>query len=96
MCGEWPSEIDHINGDKSDNSYRNLREVSRGENMQNKRKAHRNNKTGFLGVAREAGKYRARIRVCGKNRSLGMYDTPQQAHQAYLAAKRELHEGCTI
>ena len=40
--------------------------------------------------------YEACIKVNGKNKYLGNYSTPEEAHQAYLTAKRELHEGCTI
>ena len=36
MEGRWPSEIDHINGDKSDNRWSNLREVTRSQNSMNK------------------------------------------------------------
>jgi len=34
--GRWPTEIDHLNGNKTDNRICNLREVSRGENDQNR------------------------------------------------------------
>jgi len=34
--GRWPTEIDHLNGNKTDNRIENLREVSRGENDQNR------------------------------------------------------------
>ena len=34
--GRWPSEIDHLNGNKTDNRIENLREVSHGENDQNR------------------------------------------------------------
>lgn len=48
---EWPVEIDHINGDRSDNRLCNLRSVPHSVNMQNKRSAMSNNAScGLLGV----------------------------------------------
>lgn len=47
--GEWPEEIDHINGNRSDNRMVNLRSVTRGENMMNKSR-YKNNKTGIVGI----------------------------------------------
>lgn len=97
MTGEMPtSEIDHANGCKADNRWANLRLVDRHTNMQNQVRAHRNNLTGLLGVHAQDGKFRARIRWNGKPKSLGMYDTPEQAHAAYVQAKRTLHVGCTL
>jgi hypothetical protein len=40
--------------------------------------------------------WRARIQVNGKGVHLGMFATPDEAHEAYLIAKRKLHEGCAI
>lgn len=97
--GEWPSkDIDHINGDTQDNRLENLREVDHQENLQNQRRAQVSNKSsGLLGVAaRSNGRWDARIGINGKNLHLGCYDTPEEAHQAYLAAKRARHAGCTI
>ena len=96
--GEWPKgEIDHINGDPSDNRIVNLRDVSRMVNQQNQRRAKSSNKSGLLGVkTNKTGKCSANIVLEGKKIFLGMFDTPYQAHVAYLAAKRRLHEGCTI
>lgn len=100
LYGEWPEHgIDHINGRRSDNTAANLRSVPQSENVQNQRKARRDNKsTGLLGVSRPSGrsKYRAQIMAQGRNRYLGYFDTPEEAHAAYLAAKRQLHPGCTI
>jgi hypothetical protein len=62
--GSWPTAryIDHINGDSRDNRIENLRECTNGQNMQNQRVAHRNSKTGFLGVqALGDGRYGAQI-----------------------------------
>lgn len=99
--GEWPKhDIDHINGDITDNRIANLRDVPRLLNMQNQRRAQVGNKSGFLGVYldKRRGKYIARLRVPGGGnmRHVGQFDTPEEAHAAYLAAKREHHEGCTI
>lgn len=97
--GEWPKDqIDHINGDASDNRIANLRDVHRSLNQQNLRKPNRQNKTGFLGVCyyKANGKYQAHITVSSKRRALGFFDTPEQAYEAYLNAKRRLHKGCTI
>jgi hypothetical protein len=96
VYGYWPKLIDHINGEPSDNRISNLREANHAVNMQNKRSPMKNNKCGFLGVSLNAGRYRAVISVNKKTWNLGRFDTPELAHEAYLAAKRTLHQGCTI
>ena len=49
--GRWPSEIDHLNGIKTDNRLCNLREVSGRENLQNRVwKWKPNARTGLPGV----------------------------------------------
>jgi len=97
QTGKWPPfEVDHINGDKLDNRWDNLRLTDRRKNMQNQRRAHSRNSSGFLGVSRNNDQWRARIRVNGKSKHVGYYSTPEEAHEAYLKAKRELHQGCTI
>lgn len=97
--GEWPAgEIDHINGDKQNNRLVNLRVVSRSENQQNLRTAHRRNSSDTLGVSLHiaTGKWRARIWTGGRNKSLGLFPTKEQAHARYVEAKRELHTGATL
>lgn len=96
--GEWPAgEIDHINGNRADNRICNLRDVDHRMNTENRRSAQRRSTTGFLGVAlHQSGRFRARIRVAGKSKSLGLYDTPEAAHAAYVDAKRLLHAGNTL
>lgn len=95
--GVWPTGgIDHINGLPNDNRICNLREVSHSVNLQNQRKARSDNKSGFLGVCPNGNRWRAEIRVDGKKLNLGTYATPQEAHQAYVKAKREMHEGATL
>lgn len=98
--GVWPTgQIDHIDGDKSNNRIANLREVTNTENQQNRRRARRDNKsTGLIGskLHRKTGKYMANIGVDGKRIYLGLFATPELAHEAYLQAKRKLHQNCTI
>ncbi len=97
--GAWPvGEIDHIDGDKSNNRLSNLRDVSRTLNQQNLRKAHKRSASKTLGVSQHAatGKWRARIWVNGKNKSLGLYSTKAEASATYVAAKRVHHEGATL
>lgn len=97
--GKWPDGvIDHIDGNGHNNRLSNLRYVSQHVNTQNNREARSNNQTGFLGVIFDKSRnlYRSEITLNGKNRYLGRFKTPEEAHEAYLKAKRKLHEGCTI
>lgn len=97
MTGEMPKQfIDHINGNRADNRFCNLREVSNTENIQNQTKAHKGSKTGYLGVYAEGKRFFARVKVNGVIHHLGTHDTAEQAHEAYLEAKRRLHKTCTI
>jgi hypothetical protein len=92
-------QIDHINCNKADNRIANLRDVPAAINMQNKIIALSSNKsTGLLGVTfcKRRMLYMAQIRINGKKKTLGYYDDPDYAHQVYLSAKRQNHEGCTI
>lgn len=91
------SQIDRINGIRTDNRIENLREVSPIENSQNQRRAHHHSKSGLLGVSPGyGGKWKAQIKVNKKSIRLGEFDCPMKAHQAYLDAKRIFHPGCTI
>jgi hypothetical protein len=100
--GQWPSGmIDHINGNRSDNRISNLRDCDHQTNCQNMRIGSCKNTTGYIGVhinknCSEKNKYRAKIHYNGKQIHLGGYPTAELAHQAYLEAKRKLHNGCSI
>ena len=94
MTGEWPeNDIDHANMDRSDNRWLNLRNATRSQNMANI-KAHKDSTLGIKGVAvhKYSGriKYRARIRRNGQNISLGLFDAPELAGQAYWRASTEI------
>lgn len=99
MTGEWPRElIDHFDTNPGNNRWSNLREAGPTVNCQNRRKPSKANQSGFLGVSpcKSTGRWRAAICVDRKQKQLGRFDTPEQAHAAYLAAKRQLHEGNTL
>jgi hypothetical protein len=97
MTGEVPScDVDHINGDRCDNSWKNLRIATRAENMQNLKESHTDNRCGFLGVEKHRKRFVARICVGGKRKYLGAFNTPEEAHSRYLEAKRYLHPWGTL
>ena len=99
VFGAMPEkQIDHKNGIKNDNRISNLREANNSQNGQNQRKPGKLNSSGFLGVSfhKKSGKWSARIAENKKTRNLGLFSAPEEAHRAYLTAKRELHEFCTI
>lgn len=93
--GEWPDGvIDHINGDPSDNRLCNLRIATHQQNIQN-RKVNSNNRSGFKGVSlhKKSGRWVAWITRGGRSVYLGLHDTPEQAHAAYVeAAKKHFGE----
>lgn len=94
VYGCWPSDIDHINGIKTDNRICNLREANKSENMQNIRSAMKNNKSsGLLGVtfSNSLNKFMSRITINGKTKFLGYFNDKYDAHKMYLQAKRQLH-----
>ncbi len=90
MTGECPAEIDHINGVPSDNRLANLRPATRTENNANRRKTE--NPSGFKGVSldKKTHRWRARIRIHRQRVFLGVFDTAEQAHQAYVDAAKRL------
>lgn len=97
--GEWPTGvIDHIDGDKTNNQAANLRDVSVAVNMQNRRTATSGTASGLLGATwhKPSRSWQARIKTSGQTISLGYFKTPEDAHAAYVAAKRKMHAGCTL
>ena len=96
--GKFPDKnIDHINGNTFDNRVSNLRDVQQGINLQNQKQARSDNKScGLLGVSRDKSKWSAQISTDKKLTHLGNFPTPELAHEAYLAAKRQHHEGNTL
>jgi len=66
-------EIDHINGNRADNSIDNLRLVTPEENSRNRKKPS-NNTSGVTGVYKERKKWRAHLRFNGKRMCKGRYE----------------------
>ncbi len=92
--GSWPkNQIDHINGDKSDNRIINLRDVTNSENCQNRRNKNITSISGYTGVTKShlSNNWTANIGVNGARKYLGTFETPEAASEAYLDAKKELH-----
>lgn len=100
MTGEWPQhEIDHKDTNPSNNAWGNLRDVLPVINKQNIKKAPIGKKySNLLGAqwCTQRKKWKSSIKVHKKLKHLGFFDTDAQASAAYIAAKRQLHEGCTI
>lgn len=94
MTGEWTKhEIDHINRQRADNRWSNLREATTAQNLQNKNR-YSSNTSGFPGVhwRPTVGKWQARIGIGGKRISLGHYATAEDAASAYQQAKPRFHQ----
>jgi hypothetical protein len=92
MTNAWPpASIDHRNRDRADNRWDNLRSATTSENAQNQILPQKNNP--YLGVCWEpsSNKWKARIRVNGVQKYLGVFTTAEGARDAYLAAKKEHH-----
>lgn len=90
--GSWPKgQIDHVNGVRHDNRIENLRDSTPSQNGQNQSITARC-VSGFKGARpKPSGRYEAQIGHQGRRIYIGTYDTPQEAHAAYLTAKSKLH-----
>jgi hypothetical protein len=86
VYGRWPSIIDHIDGDPSNNALANLREVTHSQNLANA-PAFPSSRTGIRGVHYHprAKKYRVQLTRGWKCHHGGYFDTIEEAA---LAAER--------
>ena len=90
VTGEWPENwVDHRNGKRHDNRWRNLRQADCAYNNQNRTRSW--GKVGMLGVVAAGRKFAAQITVNGRSRRLGTFPTAEAAHMAYIAAKQIHH-----
>lgn len=91
---KWPeNNIDHIDGNRANNRISNLRDVSQSLNVVNARTALP--KSGFKGVRSSGSRWRAYAENKGKYIGLGTYDTPEEAHAAYIRYTESRYENTT-
>jgi len=93
VTGRWPDrQIDHIDGDGTNNRFANLRQASNSQNQAN-RKISKLNRSGFKGVGfhKQTQRWRARIKSGGRDTWIGLFETPQEAYEAYLRAAEKTH-----
>lgn len=85
-------QIDHIDGNRSNNKILNLRLATHGQNCRNI-KIPKHNRSGIKGVhwSNHSKKWRAQIRLNGKRIFLGEYTNKEDAHAAYCDAAIKLH-----
>lgn len=85
------NQVDHRNRVRSDNRITNLREVSNSQNKQNSGVTSKC-QSGFRGVTKSGDKWLARITPSeGKRVTLGRFDSPEEASEAYVNAKQQYH-----
>jgi hypothetical protein len=86
MTGKFPDgALDHINGNRADNRIDNLREVTNRQNAQN-RSCHREGHLPGTTFIAKSQKWKSQIRINGKRKHLGYYDSQEEAHKVYLKA----------
>lgn len=85
--GRWPNgELDHIDGNKTNNALSNLREVTPSINQILQPRPNANNRTGVRGVSILRGTYRAML----SKKYIGSFDTLEAASAAYERRKSEV------
>lgn len=90
VTGLEPTEIDHINGNSSDNRFENLRVVTRAENAKN-HKRREDNTSGVVGVYwdKKCQKWTAKIGVRGRLVNLGFFECKDRAIAVRKQSERE-------
>lgn len=89
--GSYVELIDHIDGDGLNNKITNLRPLTQSDNIR-KGKIQTNNTSGMKGVSlrSDTGRWTARCQVGTQYKSLGSFDTKEQAFKAYCDKVLEL------
>jgi HNH endonuclease len=88
MGHDIPEQVDHINLDRADNRWCNLRLATPSQNMAN---CKARGQLGLKGAYRHGRKFRSYIRHNNRQLFLGTYPTPEEAHAAYRKAAAQLH-----
>lgn len=91
ITGKWAEhEIDHINRDRRDDSWKNLRAATRSQNQANVG-LRNDNESGYKGVRKVGNRWRAEIMKDKKCTHLGYFATAKEAAEAYQKAATDLH-----
>ena len=90
VYGEYPDEVDHVNGVRNDNRIVNLRLCTRSQNNFNTQSY-----TGTAGLSgayldKRSRQWYSKIQFGGQQKFLGIFPSPEDAHQAYLKALDEV------
>lgn len=87
-----PFDVDHINGDKTDNRWPNLRAATRSQNLANARQRS-DTRSGYRGVSWDAmGKcWSVRVFVRGRSIHVGQFQDKAEAVEAHARAMIEHH-----
>jgi hypothetical protein len=89
---KWPKDqLDHIDGNRSNNRIANLREADNRTNQQN-RDVHRNGHLVGTTLIKKYNRWMSQIQTNKKRTYLGSFGTAIEAHEAYLAALKA--RGC--
>ena len=93
IYGAFPEkgmDIDHIDGDRTNNKIENLRLASRKDNLKNA-VGHKDSVSGVKGVswAKKEGKWQVRFYRSGKSTWLGLHDNLEYAKQVHEDAVRK-------
>lgn len=91
--GKWPKPcVDHINGDSLDDRPSNLRAATVTQNAWNHHKRKRRIKLPMgVRINKPSGSFSARISYRKRQIHIGVFDTPEMAHGAYLEKRKELY-----
>jgi len=89
VFGYLPEEIDHIDRNRSNNRISNLRPATHAQNLSNALRLR--TKSGLKGAYRFQNRWKSSITSTGKQIHLGLFDTAEEAHAAYVAAAKKYH-----
>lgn len=90
VYGMNPTNIDHIDGNRTNNQISNLREVTHQQNMMN-RKKRVDSRNSYKGIYRSKYSWIAEITFMNKRHYLGSFKTEKEAALAYTEAAKKLH-----
>lgn len=87
MTGKVPECVDHVDQNRANNTWSNLRSCTHSQNLAN-RGVQKNSKSGFKGVylCKRRNRWLAQLTVRGKQMKLGSFQTPEDASAAYQKA----------